>query len=322
MKLLQFAATGAFLLAQGLASAQGNYPNKPITLVVGFPPGGGADAVARPLAEALGKELGQPVILDNRAGAGTTIASTFVSRAAPDGYTLYMAGVSHLGPDKILYKSTPYSASSFTPITRWTRTPLILAVNTASGINSTRDLIDKAKANPDGLFYTSSGAGGAPHLAALQFLNSTGTKMTHLPFKGGAPAVQAVAAGDAQLTFGTPPSIIPLAQTGKVKMVAVTSSNRSSSFQELPSISEAGVKNYDYTFWFGLFGPAKMPREIVDRLAAASAKMLNDPAIRAKLAAGGNEASPSKNAAEFAAWAQAEAKLATELTIQSGAKLD
>ena len=322
MKPLQLVATGAFLLAHGFASAQASYPSKPITLVLGFPPGGGADAVARPLAEALGRELGQAVIVENKPGAGTTIASTFVSRAAPDGYTIYMAGVSHMGPDKVLYKNTTYSASSFTSIARWTRTPLILAVSGASGINSTKDLIDKAKANPEGLFYTSSGAGGAPHLAALQFMNATGVKMTHLPFKGGAPAVQAVAAGDAQLTFGTPPSIIPLAQTGKVKMIAVTSANRSSSFPELPSIAEAGVKDYDYTFWFGLFGPAKMPREIVNRLAEASAKVLGDPAMRAKLAAGGNEASPSKNAAEFAAWTQAEAKLATELTVQSGAKLD
>lgn len=322
MKLLQLAATGAFLLAHGLASGQASYPNKPITLVLGFPPGGGADAVARPLAEALGRELGQPVIVENKPGAGTTIASTFVSRAAPDGYTIYMAGVSHMGPDKVLYKNTTYSASSFTSIARWTRTPLILAVSTASGISSTKDLIEKAKANPDGLFYTSSGAGGAPHLAALQFMNATGVKMTHLPFKGGAPAVQAVAAGDAQLSFGTPPSIIPLAQTGKVKMIAVTSITRSSSFPELTTISEEGVKNYDYTFWFGLFGPSKMPRDVVNRLAEASAKVLSDPAMRAKLAAGGNEASPSKNAAEFAAWTQTEAKLATELMVQSGAKLD
>ncbi|QGW83406.1 Bug family tripartite tricarboxylate transporter substrate binding protein [Variovorax paradoxus] len=322
MKALQLVAVGAFLLAHGAASAQASYPTKPITLVLGFPPGGGADAVARPLAEALGRELGQAVIVENKPGAGTTIASTFVARAAPDGYTIYMAGVSHMGPDKVLYKNTTYSASSFTSIARWTRTPLILAVSSASGIHSTKDLIDKAKANPEGLFYTSSGAGGAPHLAALQFMNATGAKMTHLPFKGGAPAVQAVAAGDAQLTFGTPPSIIPLAQTGKVKMIAVTSANRSGSFPELPSIAEAGVKDYDYTFWFGLFGPAKMPPEIVNRLAEASAKVLGDPAMRAKLAAGGNEASPSKNAAEFAAWTQAEAKLSTELTVQSGAKLD
>jgi tripartite-type tricarboxylate transporter receptor subunit TctC len=322
MSLLKLAASSAFLIAHALASAQANYPNKPVILVLGFPPGGGADAVARPMADALTRALGQPVILEYKPGAGTTIASTYVSRAAPDGYTIYMAGVSHLGPDKILYKNTPYSPTSFTPIARWTRTPLILAVNAAAGINSTRDLIEKAKAKPEGLFYTSSGAGGAPHLAALQFQNATGVNMTHLPFKGGAPAVNAVASGDAQLTFGTPPSVIPLAQTGKVKMIAVTSGNRSSSFPDLPSVSEAAVKNYDYTFWFGLFGPAKLPREVVDKLAEASAKVLDDAEMRAKLTAGGNEPAPSKNAAEFAAWAKAEAKLATELTVQSGAKID
>jgi len=318
---MKIAAAGVLLLANGLALAQG-YPNKPITLVLGFPPGGGADAVARPIADALSKVLGQAVIMDYKPGGGTTIASTFVSRAEPDGHTIYMAGVSHLGPDKILYNKTRYSAEDFTPIARWTRTPLILAVNTATGIKSPRDLIDMAKAKPESLYYTSSGAGGAPHLAALQFQNSTGVKITHVPYKGGAPAVQAVAAGDAQLTFGTPASIIPLAQTGKVKMIAVTSSDRSASFPDLPSISESAVKNYDYTFWFGLFGPAKLPRNVVEKLADASAKILNDADMRAKLAVSGNEAAPSKNAAEFAAWAKAEAKQAIELTIQSGAKFD
>jgi tripartite-type tricarboxylate transporter receptor subunit TctC len=315
------------LLATALAlaasvSVADTYPSKPITLVLGFPPGGGADAVARPVADALGKALGQPVILDYKPGGGTTIASTLVSKAAPDGYTIYMSGVSHMGPDKVLYKNTTYTAESFTAITRWTRTPLVLAVSATSGITSVKDLIERAKAKPEELFFTSSGAGGAPHLAALQFMNATGVKMTHVPFKGGAAAVQAVAAGDAQLTFGTPPSIIPLAQTGKVKMIAVTTESRSSSFPDLPSVSEAGVKGYDYSFWFGLFGPANMPRDAVNKLAQASLKVLSEPDLRAKLMAGGNEPAPSKDAAEFAAWTKGEAKISTELTIQSGAKVD
>jgi tripartite-type tricarboxylate transporter receptor subunit TctC len=134
--------------------------------------------------------------------------------------------------------------------------------------------------------------------------------------------VQAVAAGDAQLTFGTPPSVIPMAQTGRVKMIAVTSARRSSAFPDLPSISESGVKGYDYSFWFGLFGPAKLPRHIVDKLADASATVLSDPDVRARLAASGNDADPSKNAAEFAAWAKADARISTDLTIQSGAKIE
>jgi tripartite-type tricarboxylate transporter receptor subunit TctC len=320
--ITKLVAGGALLVAHGLVAAQGGYPSKPITLVLGFPPGGGADAVARPVAEALGRLLGQPVVLDYKPGGGTTIASTYVSRAAPDGYTLYMAGVSHMGPDKVLYKSTPYTAESFTSIARWTRTPLILAVGTASNISSTSDLIEKAKAKPESLNFTSSGIGGAPHLAALQFQNATGVKMTHIPFKGGAAAVQALASGDAQLTFGTPPSILPLVQTGRVKMLAVTSEARSSSFPDLPSVAEGGVKGFDYTFWFGLFGPGKMPRDVVDKLADASAKVLSEPDIRTKLAASGNEASPSKNAAEFVEWVKMEAKTSTDLTIQSGAKME
>jgi tripartite-type tricarboxylate transporter receptor subunit TctC len=310
------------LAAVASVSFADTYPSKPITLVLGFPPGGGADAVARPMTEALSRALGQPVVLEYKPGAGTTIASALVSKAAPDGYTIYMAGVSHMGPDKVLYKHTSYTPESFTSIARWTRTPLVLAVSSTSGITNTRDLIEQAKAKPDSLFYTSSGAGGAPHLAGLQFLNSTGVKMTHLPFKGGAAAVQALASGDAQVTFGTPPSIIPLAQAGRVKMIAVTTTSRSSSFPDLPSISEAGVKDYDYSFWFGLFGPANMPRDVVNKLAAASAKALSEPELRAKLTAGGNEPAPSQNAGEFAAWVKSEAKTSTELMIQSGAKVE
>ena len=143
-----------------------------------------------------------------------------------------------------------------------------------------------------------------------------------MPFKGGAPAVTAVASGDVQLTFGTPPSIIPLAQTGRVKMIAVTSAERSAAFPNLPTLSEAGIKDIDYTFWFGLIGPAGLPKEIVDRLAEASAKALADPELKAKLAASGNSVSVSKSPAEFAAWAQSEGQHLKMLTEKSGATVD
>lgn len=313
-------------LGLGVLSAVGlaqTYPSKPVTLVVGFPPGGGADAVARQVADQLGRQLGQPMILDYRPGGGTTLASAYVAKAAPDGYTVYMTSASHYGADKVLYKnSVKYDGNSFTPIARWTRTPLILAVGASSGLASTQDLVTHAKAKPGELSYSSSGSGGAPHLAALQFEAAANLKMLHVPFKGGAPAVTAVASGDVQLTFGTPPSIIPLAQTGRVKMIAVTSAERSAAFPNLPTLSEAGIKDIDYTFWFGLFGPAGLPKEIVDRLAEASAKALAEPELKAKLAASGNSVSVSKSPAEFAAWAQSEGQHLKMLTEKSGATVD
>ena len=309
----------ALLASTCLAS---DYPSRPITLVIAFPPGGGADAVARPIADALGKELGQPVVIDNRPGAGMTMASRHVAKSAPDGYTLYMTSASHYGADKVLYKNLPYDGKSFTPIAKWTTTPLVLAVSHQSGIQSVSDLITRAKAQPGKLTYASSGSGVAPHLAATLFEQATGTHMTHVPFKGGAPAVNAVAAGDVDLTFGTPPSIAPLAQSGKVKMLAVTSLERSKALKDLPSLNESGVKGFDYTFWFGLYGPAKLPDDVVNKLAKASAKVLAMPDIQQRVIASGNATSPSTSAGEFGAWAQKEGARLKVLMEKSGASVD
>ncbi|WP_343231041.1 tripartite tricarboxylate transporter substrate binding protein [Variovorax sp. WS11] len=305
---------------QGLSVAQ-TYPDRPISLVVGFPPGGGAEGVARLISEALGRELQQPVIHDYKPGAGTSIAAAFAARAAPDGYTLYLSTGGHYGADKVLYKGVTYSGASFTPIAGLVRSPLIVAVNTASGIESTEELLARARADPRQIFYASSGAGVPTHLAGLLLVNASGVRMTHVPYKGGALAVQAVAAGDAQVTFATPPSVLPLAKTGKVRMIAVTSRERSPLFPDLPAVAEAGVPDYDYTYGLGLYGPANLPRAIVDRIAAATLKILSDPELRAKLAAGGNEPAPSANASEFARWAEADGKRQKELTQQAGAAI-
>ena len=298
--------------AAGFASAQG-FPTKPITLVVGFPPGGGADGVARPIAEALGKALGQPVVMDYRPGAGTTLASARVAGQKPDGYALYRV----LYGDKI-----KYDGASFTPIARWTRTPLILAVNPSQGIDTVPKLIARAKSKPEALTYGSSGSGVAPHLVAVQFENAIDAKMLHIPFKGGAAAVTAVASGDVDLSFATPPSVLPIAQTGKVKMIAVTSAERSPMFPDLPTVAEGGAKDFDYTFWFGLFGPKGLPQDVVDKLFAASDKALADPALVSLLQKTGNQVSTMKSPAEFAAWAKADGARGAELMAKSGAKVE
>ncbi|RJF96773.1 tripartite tricarboxylate transporter substrate binding protein [Noviherbaspirillum cavernae] len=321
MKSVRFAVAATLAMASSIALAQA-YPGKPVYLVVGFPPGGGADNVARLLADRMSRELGQPVVMDYRPGAGTTIASTYVSRAAPDGYTIYMGSAGIYGADRVLYKNIKYEAKDFTPIARWTRSPMLLAVSSASGIKSTQDLIARAKSAPEKVSYASSGNGVAPHLAGRMFEIQSGATMMHVPFKGGAQAVQSVAAGDVDITFGTPPSILSLAPTGRITPIAVTTAQRSPLFPNLPTITEAGLKEYDYSFWFGLYGPAGLPKEIVSKLADVSVKILNDPEIKTRLAQTGNETFPSNSPAEFAEWALADGKRQKELMEKSGAKID
>ncbi|MCY1214437.1 Tripartite tricarboxylate transporter family receptor [compost metagenome] len=314
-------ATSAFALSAH-ASPQLNYPTKPIRLVIGFPAGGGADNTARLYGDALSRELGQPVIVDNKPGAGTTIAAEAVAKAPADGYTLYIATASLMGGDKVLYKNIRYDPSDFAPITRLVAAPMILAVNKDTGIRSVADLVAQAKAHPGALNYSSSGNGVITHLAGVYFTKLAGVQMTHVPFKGGAPSAQAVAAGDVQLTFGTAPSVKPMIDAGKVIGVAVTSAQRSPANPQLPTIAEGGVKGYDLSAWYGLFAPAKTPPEIIDKLFAATAKVMANPELKKKFLAQGDEVSVSSSVAEFREYAAREGKIGVELAISSGAKID
>ena len=320
LRALSFAAAALLASAGALADT---YPSRPITLLVGFPAGGGADTVARIVGDKLGKLLGQPIVIDNKPGAGTTIASDQVARAAPDGYTLLLGSANLYGSDKLLYKSVKYDgAKSFVPISRWSSAPMLLAVNKDVSAKTVQALIAEARQNPGKLAYSSSGAGVVTHLAGLSFEKAAGVQMLHVPYKGGAPSIQAVAAGDVQLTFGTPPSVLPMAQGQKLRVLAVTSGQRSPLFPDVPSVAEAGVKGYDYTFWFGLFGPAGLPPEVAQKLFDASVAALNDPEVKARMEKSGNESAPSKSLAEFRAWALAEGARSKELTGRSGASVE
>ncbi|MCY1500779.1 Tripartite tricarboxylate transporter family receptor [compost metagenome] len=320
LRALSFAAAALLASAGALADT---YPSRPITLLVGFPAGGGADTVARIVGDKLGKLLGQPIVIDNKPGAGTTIASDQVARAAPDGYTLLLGSANLYGSDKLLYKSVKYDgAKSFVPISRWSSAPMLLAVNKDVSAKTVQALIAEARQNPGKLAYSSSGGGVVTHLAGLSFEKAAGVQMLHVPYKGGAPSIQAVAAGDVQLTFGTPPSVLPMAQGQKLRVLAVTSGQRSPLFPDVPSVAEAGVKGYDYTFWFGLFGPAGLPPEVAQKLFDASVAALNDPEVKARMEKSGNESAPSKSLAEFRAWALAEGAKSKELTERSGASVE
>ncbi|MCT9810951.1 tripartite tricarboxylate transporter substrate binding protein [Acidovorax sp. Be4] len=317
------ALLAALTVAAGSVAFADTYPSRPITLVVGFPAGGGADAVARIVGEKLGRVLSQAVVVDNRPGAGTTLASELVSRAQPDGYTLLLGTANLYGSDQLLYKSARYDGvKSFTPIARWSNSPMLLAVNKDFPEKSVKGLMEQARKNPGKLTYASSGAGVVTHLAGAAFAHAAAIDMLHVPYKGGAPSIQAVAAGDVDMTFGTPPSVMPMVQAGKLKPLAVTTAERSPLFPDLPGMNESGIKDYDFNLWFGLYGPAKLPPEMVKKLFEASAQVLRDPEVKARLEKQGNVAWPSVSPQEFKDWAISDGAKHKAITQRAGAGAD
>ncbi|MBI5256582.1 MAG: tripartite tricarboxylate transporter substrate binding protein [Burkholderiales bacterium] len=322
MRTFMLCAALAALPGTGAAQAtDAGYPARQIRLVVGYTPGGAADTIARIVGEGMARELGQPVVVDNKPGAGSTLASELIARAAPDGYTLGLASGTLYGVDQQLYK-VKYTPADFTPITRLTVSPLILAVNRNLGAKSLAELAARAKASSAGLDYSSSGNGGSPHVAALMFQQAVGAPMTHVPYKGGAPALQAVAQGDVHFSFGTAASVLPLGKQGVVQMLGISSATRSAIAPELVPLAEQGLPGFEFTFWFGLFGPAKLPAPVADKLYAAALKVLNTPEVKARLLATGNEVAPSPSPAAFHQWATADGQRARDRVEQAKVKLD
>ena len=297
---------GSLALAVAISSPSaqaGSYPERPIRLLVGYSPAGAADTIGRFVADALSKQLGQSIVVENRPGAGSTLASAELARAPADGYTLGLGTGTLFGMDQYLYK-VGYTPSDFTPIMRLTISPLLLAVNKNLGVTSVDDLIAKIKSNPGKLNYSSSGMGGSPHMAALIFQDTIGGDMVHVPYKGGSPALQAVAAGEVDLSFGTAPSVLPMAQADKVKVLAVSTLEPSDAAPGIPPLAQQGLPGFDFTFWFGLFGPAGLPSDVQARLSKATTEVLNDPALKEKLLVTGNIAAPMESSQAFAEWAQ------------------
>src|SRR5258705_8622547 len=221
-----------------------SYPVKPIRLVVGFAPGGAADNVARTVGAAMSRDLGQPVVIENRAGAGSSIAAENVARSAPDGYTLLIASPSSISVNPALNPKLNYRPQDLLPITKITASPLVIAVNPATGITSIKELIAAEKKSPGKLNYASAGNGSAPHFGGALFNQVAGTSLVHIPFKGGAPAVASVVAGDTQVTFATPPSVLPMIQAGRLRALAVTNRGRFSFFPGNPGMTEVGLPQY------------------------------------------------------------------------------
>ena len=306
----------------GAAWAQSWPAAKPIRLVIGFAPGGAADFVARTLAEPLARVLGQSVVVENRAGAGSSLAADFVAKAPADGYTLLIASPSSISVNPALNPKLPYSAKDLVPVTRVTTSPLVVAVNPGAGINSFAELVATARAKPGFLNYTSSGNGSAPHLGAAHFSKVAGVEMVHIPYKGGAPAIQAVVAGDAHLTFGTPPSVLPMVQAGRLKALVVTSPKGSALVPGVPGTIEAGLPSYSMSFWYGLFVPVGTSPEVMKKLFDAAQQVMQRADVKAALAREGTEVAMSASPEEFAAFLDDENRFWAKLVRDIGLKMD
>lgn len=313
----QFAATAALGLALASPAAMSqstDWPQRPIKIVVAFPPGGAADVVARTVGEQMARDLGQPVIIDNRPGANSTVASAYVANAKPDGYTLYIGSMNLHGLDKILYPTIKYDGNrDFTPIARWVSSPMVVAVPAASKIDSLAALIEQAKRSPDALNYATSGVGSVQHQATISFMQATGAKLYHVPYKGGAAAVASLMSGDSQVIFATPPSVASLVKAGSLKALATTTKERSPLFANLPSSAESGVAGYEYRFWYGLYAPAGLDRKIADKVFESGMKALQNPEVRKSLEMQGMEVAPSKSIDEFEALIKKDGPSTAEL---------
>ncbi|MDQ7955947.1 MAG: tripartite tricarboxylate transporter substrate binding protein [Rhodocyclaceae bacterium] len=285
-------AAGATALGCAGAWAQAGYPDRPINLVVGYSAGGAVDAVARTLGQALGASLGQPIIIDNRPGAGTNIAVKYVIGAKPDGHTLLMAA-NALAANMALYKPQPFDAETdLVAVSLVGRVPVVIAANANVPYRNIAELIAAAKARPGAISFASPGNGSTPHMAAELFTHAAGIELMHVPYKGGAQAVTDVASGQVPLIAMNALEVKPLVGSGRLKVLAVLSPERSPIFPDAPTIAESGFKGFESSVWYAVMAPAKTPAPIVERLHADIQKALKLPEVRERMSAVGGEAMP------------------------------
>ena len=318
-------AAGLAGLALGFAApvawAQA-YPAKPVKLVVPFPPGGSLDMAGRLIAQKLTDLWGQSVVVENKPGAGGNIGADAVAKSPADGYTILLGALSTHAVNPSLYKTMPYDAAKdFAPITLIAVTPNVLVVNAASPVNNVKEFIAYTKANPGKLSFGSGSNGSAGHLAGELYKVETKTDSVHIPFKGGAPATQALLAGDTQFMFDNLANAMAQVKAGKLKALAVTTALRSPLVPDLPTMAEAGLPGFDISTWYGLFAPAGTPPAIVAKWNADVTKILNSPDVRDKLVADG--AQPTPNTPEqFQKFIADELSKYARIVKASGAKVD
>ena len=310
--------SGIFLALAVTAACAQSYPTRPVRVLVGFPPGGGTDIMARVLAPKLSEYLGQQYVVENRPGATTNIASAMVATSAPDGYTLLFT-TSALAINKSLYKNLTYDAErDFAPISVFAESPNLLVAHASAGA-SVKELLAQARAKPGAMNYSSAGSGTSQHLAGELFKARTGAQIVHIPYKGTAASLTAVIAGEVQFTFANVPAILGHVKSGRIRALAVLSPRRSELMPEVPTMKEAGVEGVEVPVWYAILAPAATPREIVKVLADATARAARSPDLKQRLVEQGTE--PVGNSPEeFAKMLKEEIVRWAEVVRISGAK--
>jgi tripartite-type tricarboxylate transporter receptor subunit TctC len=321
-KFASLVAVGVFAAFGAAPSSAQDYPNKPIRLVVPYPPGSGTDIVGRLLAQRLGEGLGQQVYVDNRPGAGATIGTAFVAKGTPDGYTILMADLGPLAIGPSFYRQLPYDPiKELAPISQVAVLPFVLVVHPSVPAHNVPELIALARAKPGELNYASVGNGTAVHLATELFRQIAGIDIVHIPYKGSAPALTDLIAGRTSMMFVNVLSVRSFLESGQLRAVAIGTAERSPAMPEVPTVAESTQPNFRAGVWFGLLAPAETPRAIIDKLNAETVRVLRTPDFKAKLIERGAESVPS-SAEQFSALIQAEITKWAEVIRSSGVRME
>jgi tripartite-type tricarboxylate transporter receptor subunit TctC len=314
-------AVAAFLAAT--QSVAQSWPSRPLHLVVPYAPGGPVDLSARVLAPKLQQALGQPVVVENKPGAGGNIGADFVAKSAADGHTLVIGAIATHAINPALYANFPYDpVRDFRHVALIVQVPNVLIVNNDLPVKSVKELIELAKAKPGKLDFASGSSGSTGHLAGELFKQLTGTYMLHIPYKGSAPATADLFAGRVHLMFDNLAGALPNIRAGKVRALAVTTATRTAFLPELPTLQESGLKDFDMTTWWGVMAPAKTPDAVVDRLASETLTAIESPEVKERLRAMGSEAPTVRTPAQFTVFVERERKVYGELVKRSGASAD
>jgi tripartite-type tricarboxylate transporter receptor subunit TctC len=312
----------AALLAAPFAWAQSSYPDRPVRLVVPFPPGGGSDFMGRAIQARLSERLKQPVVIDNRGGAGGTLGTDVAAKAPADGYTLVLGSVATHAIAPALYPKLPYDpVKDFVAVAPIGSMPHILVVHPSLGVSTAQELISLVKARPDQANYASAGSGSVGHLTVELFKSMAGLRMQHIPYKGSGPALADLAGGQVKIMFDTLPTGLPLVKAGTLRGLAVSGSTRASAAPQIPTLAEAGVPGFEVLGWYGVFAPAGTPPEIVRRLNAEISAITSQPDFRAQMQ--GQGADPmAATPQEFAAYLRAEVGKWGKVVRDSGARVE
>ena len=314
-------AVAACLLAAGNVLAQA-YPAKPVRMIVGFPPGGGTDVVARVISQKLTEWWGQPVTVENRAGATGTIGADLVAKSAPDGYTLIMGHVNSTGIAPNLFAKLPYDPiKDFAAVAYVGYVPNVLAVHPSVNVKSVKELVALLKSKPGQMNYASSGNGSTQHLAGEMFKQLTGTSIVHVPYKGSGDAIKDLLAGVVAMNFDTMPPVMPHIQAGKLRGLAISTPRRLPQLPDVPTFAEEGITGFDVSNWYGVMAPAGTPRDIVQKLNADINKAMQVPEVRARLEGVGTQMR-EQSAAEFEAYMKSEVAKYAKLIKDTGVRIE